>query len=142
MAFIPPQTTAREAVVAANVRRLREAAGLSQLELASLIAKAGHDLSNQALGNIETGRRRVRIDDLYALGAGLDVPPLSLLSPDARRPQGYEVAFEGDVIEQVIADQYELGDGWIRFHLQGQLVYLAAVGRVLRIRFSLDGGES
>jgi transcriptional regulator with XRE-family HTH domain len=142
MAFKPPQTTAREAIVSANVRRLREAAGITQLELAALIAAAGHDLSEQALGNIETGRRRVRIDDLYALGAGLDVPPLSLLNPGAGRGQWYEVTFEGGVTERINADDDEVGGEWIRFRSQGHPVYLASVGRVLGVRINRDGGGS
>lgn len=140
--YKPPQTTAREAIVAANVRRLREAAGLTQPELASLAAKAGHDLGEQVVGNIEGGRRRIRIDDLFALGDVLGVQPTSLLLPGAMAGVTYEITFEGGNAERVTADDYKVDERWIHFHLQGQLVYFAASARVLGVRIAPDGGES
>lgn len=136
------QTTSREAIVGANVRRLREAAGLSQTELARLISKSGHDVGEQVVGNIETGRRRIRIDDLLGLGEALGVPPMNLLRPGAGPGVLFEVVFEGGVTEQVTAGEYEISEQWIHFRLQGQIVYLASAARVLGIRVRQDGDAS
>jgi transcriptional regulator with XRE-family HTH domain len=136
----PPAS--REVIVGANVRRLREAAGISQTELANLISKMGHDLGEQVVGNIENGRRRIRIDDLYALGQGLGVAPMSLLNPGAGNGQLYEVAFEGGITERVTADDCDFGEQWIRFRLQGQPVYVAATARVFGLRINPGGDRS
>lgn len=135
------QTTSREAIVGANVRRLRDAAGISQAELASLITKSGHDFGEMAVWSIENGRRRVRIDDLFTLGHALGVEATSLLRPGAGSGALFEIVFQGAVTEQVTADEYEIDDQWIRFQRQGRPVYLAAVGRVLGVRILTDGGE-
>lgn len=129
----------REAVVAANVRRLREAAGISQVELATLIAKSGYDLGEMAVCNIENGKRRIRINDLFPLGEALGVDPMSLLRPGAGSGQLCVITLEGGAVEEVTADEYEIGEQWTRFLLQGQLVYF---GRVLSVRIKQVGAES
>lgn len=80
--------------VAANVRRLREAQGLTLRALSSALKEHGRSLSADALNKIENGAtapergiRRVDVDDLVAISVVLGVSPLALLLPhDARQP--------------------------------------------------------
>lgn len=137
-----PSPPPHEAVVAANVRQLREAAGISQAELAARVTAAGHDFGEMAVWGIENNRRRIRVEDLHALGTALGVNPTSLLSPDAGPGALFVVAFVGGEFVQVRADEYDFIDGWIRFQMQGQVVHLAPSRNVLNIRVHQDGGGS
>lgn len=79
--------------VAANVKRLREARGLTLRSLSVCLREAGRPLSADALNKIENGRssevegekarpvRRVDVDDLMALAGVFNVSPLALLLP-------------------------------------------------------------
>lgn len=79
--------------VAANLRRLREARGLSLRALSAETQKVGRPLSADALNKIENARppkpgdqppkqvRRVDSDDLTGLALALNVSPLALLLP-------------------------------------------------------------
>lgn len=79
--------------VADNIRRLREARGMSLRALSAELKKAGRTLSADALNKIENGRtlppdadtprqiRRVDSDDLMALAVVLKVNPSALLLP-------------------------------------------------------------
>lgn len=83
--------------VADNVRRLREARGMSLRTLAVELKRLGRSLSADALNKIENGRtlesgaeppkqvRRVDMDDLMALAHALRVSPLTLLLPWPQR---------------------------------------------------------
>lgn len=135
------QATSREAIVGANVRRLRETAGLSQAQLASRLTRTGYGLGDQAVGNIEKGKRRVNVDDLVAFGSALGVTPTSLLSPGAGPGNLFVVAFVGGGCVQVTADEYDFVEGWVRFQMQGRLVHLASARNVLDIRVHEGGGK-
>lgn len=63
-------------VLAANVRRARTAAGLSQQALADALG-----LDRSAVSKIETGRRRVESLELQTLATRLGRPPAWFLSP-------------------------------------------------------------
>jgi transcriptional regulator with XRE-family HTH domain len=68
-------------LLAWNVRRLREAAGLTQGELGiRLGGEGGTTRSQAAVAALEHGRRGVALDDLLALAKVFDVPPISLLA--------------------------------------------------------------
>ncbi|MEV6504768.1 helix-turn-helix transcriptional regulator [Streptomyces sp. NPDC051642] len=124
------QDPSREAVVAANVQTLRKRLGLSQTELGT---RAG--FGEMAVGNIENGKRRVNVDDLYALADALGATVQHLLNPDCSpfpAEQQYEVWLDGDVAQLVTADTVEPdGEGWLNFYLRGDRVFFAAVPRVL-----------
>ncbi|MCG3039175.1 helix-turn-helix domain-containing protein [Streptomyces sp. S1A] len=83
-------------MVAANIKRLREAQGLSLRALAKRVEESGRKISADALNKIENGRlvdepdyqekppniRRVDADDLVVLSVALGVNPSALLLPD------------------------------------------------------------
>lgn len=69
------------ATVAANVGRLRKAAGLSIYALAGLLEKAGRPITPSAIAKVEKQQRQVTVDDLTALAAALKVNPSALLLP-------------------------------------------------------------
>ncbi|MGW9460069.1 helix-turn-helix domain-containing protein [Streptomyces globisporus] len=74
--------------VAANVKRLREARGLTLRGLSAALKECGRPLSADAVNKIENGAanpdrgvRRVDVDDLMALAIVLNVNPSALLLP-------------------------------------------------------------
>lgn len=79
--------------VADNLRRLREARGMSLRALSAELKKVGRNLSADALNKIENGRtlppeaeapkqiRRADVDDLMALAVVLKVNPSAMLLP-------------------------------------------------------------
>lgn len=131
------QAPPHEAIVGANVRRFREAAGWSQAEVSERAAKNGYDLGEMAVWSIEKGRRRVRVEDLFALAEvfGTTAQHLLTLEADPAAPSiRHEVRFEGGVSEEVVADSVDWGKEWIRFLAGGELVFAAAASRVLGVR--------
>ena len=62
------------AKVVANLKTMRQLRGLSQARLSELLRQAGHHLAEPAIVNIETGRRRVDVEDLAAFCEVLDCP--------------------------------------------------------------------
>jgi transcriptional regulator with XRE-family HTH domain len=67
-------------VVAMNVRKARQAAGLTQEELASISA-----LSSRYIGKIETARVAVSITVLGQIAMALKISPADLLQPSEKR---------------------------------------------------------
>lgn len=131
-----------EDVVAASVKRLREAAGLTQAELAKRVAKAGYGLGEMAIWSIENGKRRVRVGDVFALAAVLDSTPQHLLNPDAASASVarlYTVVLDGGVKEEITADRADADeDGWFNFYLDGKRVFAATASRILGIRIEQE----
>lgn len=78
----PIGPTAR--TVGANVRRLRQEIGDTQGALADRLKGNGHPIPVASIGRIESGDRRVEVDDLMALSVALGVSPLALLMPYTR----------------------------------------------------------
>lgn len=137
---VPPNTP--EAIVSANVRRLRKSRRLTQEELAEQATRAGHDLGSMAIWSIENGKRRINVDDLYGLAEVLSVSPQQLLTPESERVDAdlfFTITFDGGVTETVAADRVDEGDGdWVTFYLRGERVFLASTRRILGTRISKE----
>jgi transcriptional regulator with XRE-family HTH domain len=69
--------------VARNLVRLRKQRQLTVRALSARLAELGRPLLPSAISKIETGGRRVDVDDLVALAAVLDVPVAQLLTDAA-----------------------------------------------------------
>lgn len=70
------------AVVAAQVKDLRRRRGLSATVFAQRCAELGASgMTVNVLANIETGRRKVTVDELLVFALVLDVAPVHLLAP-------------------------------------------------------------
>ncbi|MDT0270847.1 helix-turn-helix domain-containing protein [Streptomyces sp. DSM 44915] len=67
--------------VARNLKRVREARGLTTYALSGALRKAERPITPSAVAKIERGERQVTVDDLAALAFVLDVSPASLLLP-------------------------------------------------------------
>jgi transcriptional regulator with XRE-family HTH domain len=68
-------------VFASRLRETRRARGLSQSELAERMTATGRPLNKAALLRIESGERRITLDEALALSHHLVVAPAHLLSP-------------------------------------------------------------
>jgi transcriptional regulator with XRE-family HTH domain len=66
-----------------NIRRHRERRGWSYKELSERLTQVGRGIHIVDLGWVETGERRVDVDDLVALAAALEVGVEDLLQPPA-----------------------------------------------------------
>jgi len=134
-----------EETVAANVRQLRTARGLTQGELA---AKARPQLTEQRVWALENRRRRITVTDLIALADALGVAADKLMSADAdllepeARPIAHAVLLDGGAIEIVEAHDTELSDGWLHFFLNRERVFFAPADRVLCVRITDQPGGS
>ncbi|UYF96594.1 helix-turn-helix domain-containing protein [Rhodococcus aetherivorans] len=67
--------------VAANVERLRQARGLSYVEVSRRMKQLGRPIAALGLTRIRDLQRRVDVDDLVNLAHALDVNPVDLLRP-------------------------------------------------------------
>lgn len=79
-----------------NVRRLREKAGVTQAELASVMGSRGYEMHQVTVGKIETARRPTRVGEVAALASIFDVDVNALFQPSEpceqchdRPPRGY-----------------------------------------------------
>lgn len=98
--------------VAAAVSAQRQRRGWDQRHLAERVTAAGRPMSPSVLGKIESGARRVDVDDLVALASALDVPPGRLLPGDdtAVSDPFDAAAAPGTVKARVLDDIAALGD--------------------------------
>jgi transcriptional regulator with XRE-family HTH domain len=98
--------------VAAAIATHRQRRGWDQRHLAEQVTAAGRTMSASVLGKIESGARRVDVDDLVALAAALDVPPAHLLpGDDTEVTDPFEAAAApGTVKARVLDDLAALGD--------------------------------
>lgn len=134
-----------EETVAANVRHLRIARGLTQGELAE---KAGPPLNEQRVWGLENGRRRLTVTDLTALAGALEVGVGKLMSTDPDdlepevQPTAHAVQLDSGAVEVVEAHTTELSDGWLNFFLGNERVFFAPADRVLCVRVAGRTGGS
>lgn len=70
------QKSSPKRILAGNLRRLRQATGLSQEELAD---RAG--LHRTYISSIERGQRNVSLENIFRLADALDVEAAELLTP-------------------------------------------------------------
>lgn|GEM_PF-1574406 len=68
-------------LVGENLRRAREAVGVSRRDLAQRATAIGLPLTEADLLGLETGSTAISVDELVALGLALGVPPGLLLAP-------------------------------------------------------------
>jgi len=73
--------------VRANVTRLRADRNFTYAQLARKLEEVGRPIPELGLRRIETGTRRVDADDLMALAAAFNVPPITLLMPDTTKEE-------------------------------------------------------
>lgn len=73
--------------VATNVKAVRDRRGLSQQQLAVRLGELGRPMQASAVAKIESGARRVDVDDLAALAVALNVAVARLLVPDGDEDQ-------------------------------------------------------
>lgn len=66
---------------AENLRRIRDARGLSTARLSKLLEGVGRPIQPTGITKIEKKERKVDVDDLVALALVLNVSPLALLLP-------------------------------------------------------------
>jgi transcriptional regulator with XRE-family HTH domain len=104
-------------VVAARVRKLRTKRGWSAEELAKQMKAAGIPWERIVVTKLETGRRAsVSVDELLALAAVLNCPPVMLLTADERDQPDYEpgrVTLNYQVTPKVTSDMGGVR-AWIR----------------------------
>lgn len=67
--------------VAANLRRLRDARGLSTTALERMLGERDRPIHSSAITRIEHCQRGVDVDDLVVLADIFDVSPTALLEP-------------------------------------------------------------
>nr|WP_216377822.1 helix-turn-helix domain-containing protein [Streptomyces asoensis] len=97
---------------AAAVAEHRQRRGFDQARLAARVTEAGRPMSASVLGKVESGARRVDVDDLVAIAAALDVLPQQLLPGDGEQTADpfEEAAGPGSVRARVLEDIAALGD--------------------------------
>lgn len=72
-----------------NIEILRLARGVSQRQLAALVAELGRPLPHTAISRIERIRRRCDVDDLVTIAAAFGASPMALLpASNAAREAG------------------------------------------------------
>jgi transcriptional regulator with XRE-family HTH domain len=83
-------------LVSENLRKLRQAARLSQSEMLKRLDELGAPMDQAALSRKESGKRPITLDELFRFAAVLDVNPAVLLVP--QEPRG-EVALTPSAFE-------------------------------------------
>ncbi len=68
-------------MVRANIQRIRKSQRLTHADVVQRMASHGYSMPRTALSEIESGGRRVSVDDLMALAVSLGVNPDALLFP-------------------------------------------------------------
>lgn len=98
---------------AAAIAAERQRRGWDQRHLAELVTGAGRPMSASVLGKIESGGRRIDVDDLAAIATALDIPISRLLpGSDAAEPaDSFEsAAAPGPVRARIVEDLASYGD--------------------------------
>lgn len=97
--------------VAANIKALREAQGISLRMLSARLTELGRPIITSGIHKIETGQRRVDVDELVALALALDVSPNRLLlPPEARTDRSVDLTPEVTIPTEDAAWRWATGE--------------------------------
>lgn len=108
-----------------RLRELREAAGLSQRELADLIS-----VRDATVSRYETGKAQLKADDLYRVAGALGVHPAEFYvelpaeaAPEEERPEAVaryvaEMRAQWDALPEAERSLLTELDGWMREQLR------------------------
>lgn len=98
--------------VAERIGQMRRDRGWEQRQVAERVTAAGRPMSASAISKVESGARRVDVDDLVAIAAALEVSPaLLLLAAPAEHLPEQPAAAEPTSVEAAIREDIEqLGD--------------------------------
>ncbi len=77
--------------VKANITAVREAQNLNYTQVSERLATFGWTISAVGFRRIESGERRVDVDDLTAIALALGVTPITLLMPQTEAPEDQAV---------------------------------------------------
>nr|WP_275586504.1 helix-turn-helix transcriptional regulator [Geodermatophilus normandii] len=75
------------AVIAGQLKAIRQDQGMSAQQLADATERLGHPVPRSVIANLENGRRdSIGLPEVLVLARALDVPPVTLLFPLGRQP--------------------------------------------------------
>lgn len=80
-----------------NIRHIRDTQGISGANLSATLKRLGRPIPLVGIQRIESGERRVDVDDLAAIAVALNVSPVTLLMP-LRKDDDSDVEV-GDLVE-------------------------------------------
>jgi transcriptional regulator with XRE-family HTH domain len=101
-----------EAVVAKNVRRLRDSRGVTQQQLGSDLSRNGFGMHQMTVAQLEAGAKPLRLNEVAAIAAYFDVPVESLWQEGSGTFSGIDDhrlgVSQAAEVEQMAADYYRL----------------------------------
>lgn len=95
MAGVKSELGATGKTVSAAVRLHRERMGWGFARLSRELARAGRDVPPLGLARIESGERRVDVDDLTALAVVFGISPITLLMPETTANNEHVIELTG-----------------------------------------------
>lgn len=98
---------AMAAIVRENIKHWREVRGITQAGLAQMLDDLGRPIPVASVAKIESGDRRIDVDDLAAIAEALAIPPTSLIANTASRRV---VATVGETLEAAKRAEFSLAD--------------------------------
>lgn len=87
-----------------NIRRIRDEKGISGPELSAKLDELHRPIPPLGIHRIESGQRRVDVDDLMAISRALGVWPISLLMPESESAD--DLVTSTAVSEAVTAERF------------------------------------
>jgi transcriptional regulator with XRE-family HTH domain len=118
------------AVIGSNVRRAREHLGATLDDVGRALRDRGWRVSNLQLGDLEQGRRSVKVEELFALADALNVPAASLLQvpPDLHDRAG--IGGESHFVERLTAAPFaQPMESWSALEASRRAAQFSETGR-------------